>query len=238
MNVSVPTRSELENGRILAFNKPANWTSFDVVNKLRSLTRVKKVGHAGTLDPFATGLLLVCFGKATKRVESLMQLEKEYLGTVVLGVETDTHDITGKKTRETSIPETLAATQIAAALKPFQGEILQVPPMFSALKHKGKKLYELARQGKEVERTPRPVWIYALEAIEIALPEIKILVRCSRGTYIRALARDLGKELGVGAILSALVRTRIGPYALKTAWELKQFESAFREANATHGNLS
>jgi tRNA pseudouridine55 synthase len=222
-------KEALEQGRIVPFHKPAGWTSFDVVNKLRYMTRVKKIGHAGTLDPFATGLLLICFGKATKKAEELVGLDKEYIGTIKLGAETDTLDVTGKVVNVTPIDEKPDEKRIGEILSKYLGEIQQVPPMFSAIKHKGKKLYSLARKGKIVERKPRTITIYDISLQKVENDELSIHVVCSKGTYIRALARDIGRELGWGGYLKSLTRTRIGPYLLKDAWDLKTFEKKFTE---------
>ncbi len=216
------TRAALQQGLVVPFAKPEGWTSFSVVNKVRAASRVKKVGHAGTLDPFATGLLLICFGKATKQVESLMSLKKEYRTVIKLGVETDTHDLTGKVVHEAPVAQ-ISREQLEALLQKFTGEIEQVPPMFSALKHKGKRLYELARQGKTVERAPRKVTIYDLELISHKDDLLELRFVCSRGTYIRALARDIGRELGCGAHIVRLERTRIGEYTLESAWKVSDF---------------
>lgn len=215
-------RAELKAGKIVAIDKPAGWTSFDVVNKLRGMTGVKKVGHAGTLDPFATGVLLICFAGATKQVDALMGLEKEYQGTFELGVETDSHDATGKVTAQHPVPE-LSREQIERAVQRYVGEIMQTPPMFSALKRGGRRLYELARKGEQVELEPRKVTIYSFEVLDVALPEIGFQLTCSRGTYVRALARDLGKDLGCGAFLKTLRRTRVGQYAAGSALSIEQF---------------
>lgn len=221
-------RSELQSGKIVLLDKPVDWTSFDVVNKLRGMTKVKKVGHAGTLDPFATGLLLICFASATKQVNQLMELEKEYQGVFELGSETDSHDVTGKVVSQRPVPD-LSVTQIESAAKKYSGEILQVPPMFSALKRDGKKLYELARQGKEVELAARPVKIYAFDILAVSLPEIRFRIACSRGTYIRAIARDLGRDLGCGAFLKTLRRTRVGAYTVADALSIQQFAERLAE---------
>lgn len=215
-------RSELQSGKIVLLDKPVDWTSFDVVNKLRGMTKVKKVGHAGTLDPFATGLLLICFASATKQVNQLMELEKEYQGTFELGAETDSHDVTGKIIAQHPVPD-LSREHIESAAKKYRGEILQTPPMFSALKRDGKKLYELARQGKEVELAARPVKVYAFDILAVSLPEIRFRIACSRGTYIRAIARDLGRDLGCGAFLKTLRRTRVGAYTVADALSIQQF---------------
>ncbi len=219
---SVIRRADLKVGKIVAIDKPEGWTSFDVVNKLRGLTKVKKVGHAGTLDPFATGVLLICFAGATKQVNKLMELEKEYQGTFELGVETDSHDVTGKVISQHPVPD-LSRDQIEQAAKRYVGDIMQTPPMFSALKRQGRRLYELARKGEQIDLAPRPVKIYAFDIIEVKLPEIRFAVACSRGTYIRALARDLGKDFGCGAFLKSLRRTRVGDYTAASALSMQQF---------------
>ncbi|MDQ7062729.1 MAG: tRNA pseudouridine(55) synthase TruB [candidate division KSB1 bacterium] len=213
------TIDELHGEKILPVNKPPDWTSFDVVNKLRYASRVKKVGHAGTLDPFATGLLLVCFARATKRVPELMNLEKEYMATVKLGVEMDTDDVSGKPVATQEVPE-ISEEELREVLQKYTGEIEQIPPMYSAIKKQGQRLYKLARRGEIVEREPRRVHIYELELMRFDHDEIDIRVVCSRGTYIRALARDIGHDLGCGGHLKSLVRTRIGEYRLEDAWEL------------------
>jgi len=215
-------RTELNAGKIVAIDKPVDWTSFDVVNKLRGMTKVKKVGHAGTLDPFATGVLLICFASATKQVNQLMELEKEYQGAFELGTETDSHDVTGKIVAQHPVPD-LSRGQIESAAKKYVGEILQTPPMFSALKRDGRKLYELARKGEQIDLEPRPVKIYAFDIFEVKLPEIHFRVTCSRGTYIRALARDLGRDFGCGAFLKTLRRTRVGAYTVENALSIQQF---------------
>jgi tRNA pseudouridine55 synthase len=219
---NVIRRADLKAGKIVALDKPEGWTSFDVVNKLRALTKVKKVGHAGTLDPLATGVLLVCFAGATKQVNKLMELEKEYQGTFELGAETDSHDVTGKVVSQHPVPD-LSRDQIEQAAKKYVGGIMQTPPMFSALKRQGRRLYELARKGEQLDLAPRPVKIYAFDIIEVKLPEIRFAVTCSRGTYIRALARDLGNDLGCGAFLKSLRRTRVGDYTAASALSIQQF---------------
>jgi tRNA pseudouridine55 synthase len=221
-NDKVIRRAELNAGKIVPIDKPEGWTSFDVVNKLRRLSKVKKVGHAGTLDPFATGVLLICFASATKQVNQLMELEKEYQGALELGGETDSHDVTGKIVAQHAVPD-LSRAEIEQAAQRYLGEIMQTPPMFSALKREGKRLYELARKGEQIDLAPRPVKIYAFDILEVKLPEIYFRVACSRGTYIRALARDLGKDLGCGAFLKTLRRTRIGDYTADTALSIQQF---------------
>ncbi len=216
------SRAALAQGMICNLDKPEGWTSFDVVNKLRGASRIKKVGHAGTLDPFATGVLLICFANATKQVESLMMLEKEYESALVLGVDTDSHDVTGKITDQHEAPM-LSRAEIESALQRYVGEIMQTPPMFSAIKKEGRRLYDMARAGESVEIGPRAVTIHALELLSMNLPELTLRVTCSRGTYIRALARDLGKDFGCGAYLKTLRRTRIGEYRSAQSLTVAQF---------------
>ncbi|NIR47545.1 tRNA pseudouridine(55) synthase TruB [candidate division KSB1 bacterium] len=205
-----------QNGRILCVDKPEGWTSFDAVKKIRKQLRVKKIGHAGTLDPFATGLLLVCTGRATKQVEKLMELEKEYIGEIELGKVTDTYDKTGKilATHDTSHVQLGDVTRVCWS---FQGDLLQKPPMYSAVKINGERLYKLARQGKTVARQPRKVKVYEIEILDFKNPIIELRIVCSRGTYVRSIAHDIGEKLGCGAHLKSLVRTRIGSYRLQNA---------------------
>ena len=216
------SKLELAAGQIVNIDKPEGWTSFDVVKKLRNTTGVKKVGHAGTLDPFATGVLLVCFGKATKSVNDLMELEKEYTGTLEFGVETDSHDIAGKILNTSPVPK-ITQENFDQNLQHYHGTILQRPPIFSALKQNGQRLYKLARAGKIVETKSRPVTIYSIEIVKMSLPEVDIKVACSRGTYIRALARDIGNDYGCGAYLKSLRRHRIGSHLAKESLQIDQF---------------
>ncbi|MBX2945655.1 MAG: tRNA pseudouridine(55) synthase TruB [Cyclobacteriaceae bacterium] len=199
--------------RILLINKPLRWTSFDVVNKLRYILKMKKIGHAGTLDPLATGLLIICTGKMTKRIEEFMGLEKEYTGTLVLGQTTPSHDLETPVSEAKEIGHiTLADVQQHA--KKFTGKLTQIPPAHSAIKIGGKRAYALARKGKEPELKPREVEVAEFEIIAYQQPAVTFRIVCSKGTYIRSLVRDLGNSLGVGAYLSQLCRTRIGPYKL------------------------
>lgn len=221
-SVSVISRAELAAGMIWNITKPAGWTSFDVVNKLRSATRVKKVGHAGTLDPFATGVLLICFASATKQVEQLMTLDKEYEGVFELGTETDTHDLAGKIVATKPVPG-FSRQQLEEVMARYRGTIMQQPPAFSALKQGGQRLYKLARAGKSVTIEPRPVTVHSLDLIAAQLPEVTIRLACSRGTYVRSLVRDIGNDLGCGAYLKALQRTRIGPYTLAQSLTVEDF---------------
>jgi tRNA pseudouridine55 synthase len=202
-------------------DKPAGLTSFDVVARARRLLREKRIGHAGTLDPAATGVLPLAVGMATKTLEYLNDATKTYLAEVTFGVETDSHDIDGHVTRVTDA-SALTADTIAAALERFRGSGEQIPPMHAAIKVGGQKLYELARRGEEIARAPRPVTISVLELLAWEPPTATLLVDCSKGTYIRALARDLGAATGTGAYLSNLVRLRSGPFHLCQATTLDE----------------
>jgi tRNA pseudouridine55 synthase len=197
----------------LVIDKPAGWTSFDVVARARRILGEKKVGHAGTLDPAATGVLPLAVGNATKTLEYLANAGKSYLAEVTFGVETDSHDIDGVVTscRDASH---LTREGVEQALAGFRGEISQIPPMHSAIKIGGQKLYELARRGEEIERAPRPVVMHRLDLVDWTPPVATVWVDCSKGTYIRSLARDLGETAGTGAFMSNLVRYRTGPFHL------------------------
>ena len=205
----------------LVVDKPAGWTSFDVVARARRLLGEKRIGHAGTLDPAATGVLPLAVGMATKTLEFLTDASKTYLADVTFGVETDSHDIEGRVTR-TAGTEEVTADAIEAVLARFRGPGEQVPPMHAAIKVGGQKLYDLARRGEEIPRSPRPVNFYGLEMLEWSSPTATLLVDCSKGTYIRALARDLGAALGTGAYLSNLVRLRAGPFHLCQAITIEE----------------
>ena len=214
-------------GQVILIDKPVNWTSFDVVARIRRLTKVKKVGHAGTLDPLATGLLIVCTGKKTKEIAEYQAQSKKYTGIITLGKSSPSMDRATQIT-ETDLPDNLSEEKILTVRNKFIGNIEQVPPMFSALKHKGKALYKLARAGKEVERNPRQVEIYSFEITKINLPDIHFEISCSKGTYIRVIADDFGKELGCGGILSLLKRTKIGDFNVDDAFDLNEFTSKFK----------
>ncbi|HKW95530.1 MAG TPA: tRNA pseudouridine(55) synthase TruB, partial [Methylomirabilota bacterium] len=208
--------SERQRSGVLPVEKGPDVTSFQVVAHLRRVLRAPRIGHGGTLDPAATGLLPILIGEATKLTPYLVELDKEYVATVRLGVTTETQDLSGAVLETTPVPA-LDAAALEAALARFVGRIHQVPPMFSALRRGGKRLYELARQGVEVEREPREVTIHSIVLESVALPDLVIRVRCGKGTYVRTLAADLGAALGCGGALAALVRTRVGPYTLETA---------------------
>ncbi|MCU0342444.1 MAG: tRNA pseudouridine(55) synthase TruB [Ignavibacterium sp.] len=213
-------------GQVILIDKPVNWTSFNVVSRVRSLTKVKKVGHAGTLDPLATGLLIVCTGKKTKEISEYQAQRKKYTGIITLGKSSPSMDLATEIT-ETVLPDDLNEEKILSARNKFLGNIEQVPPMFSALKHKGKALYKLARAGKEVERASRQVEIYSFDITKFDLPDIHFEISCSKGTYIRVIADDFGKELGCGGILSLLRRTEIGDYKVEDAFDLDKFTAEF-----------
>lgn len=200
---------------ILLVNKPRGKTSFHLVALLRRLTGVRKIGHAGTLDPFATGLMILLIGKSfTRKADLFLGHDKEYQGKIHLGISTDSYDVDGKEMGRSSIVPTLL--EVESALKSFQGSIAQTPPMFSAKKVNGKKLYELARKGITLERVPVQVSVHA-ELISYDYPYVEVYIRCSKGTYIRSIAHDLGTLLGTGAHLSELVRTKSGPFHLNEA---------------------
>jgi tRNA pseudouridine55 synthase len=216
---------DLERGgaedRLLLIDKPADWTSFDVVHRLRSLLHVRKVGHAGTLDPKATGLMLVCTGRWTKRIEEFVSYEKEYEGTLELGVRTDTFDSEGN-VLEVRDAGRVTEEQLRSAARHMIGVQEQVPPMFSAVKYQGKPLYEYARRGKTVPRTARVIEVFEFDITRVAMPFADFRTVCSKGTYVRSLIDALGQRLECGATLRSLRRTRIGPYHIAQALTIEQ----------------
>lgn len=213
-----------ENGLVLLVDKELGWTSFDVVRKIRNIYRVKKVGHAGTLDPLATGLLIVCCGKMTKQINQFMNQEKEYTGTIVLGKTTPSYDLETAFDSETSISH-ITAEDIQKLVPQFTGELMQVPPVFSALKKDGVPLYKKARKGVDIIMEPRAVEAREFEITSVELPEIKFRLVSSKGFYVRSLANDIGEALGVGAYLKSLVRTRIGDFKLESAMTIDQLRA-------------
>jgi len=219
-----------DQGQVLLIDKPLQWTSFDVVRRIRHLIRVKKVGHAGTLDPLATGLLIICTGKFTKKINEYMAREKEYTGTFTLGATTPTYDLESKPENFKSI-ENISEGKIESATKSFLGEIMQVPPAHSAIKVEGKRVYELARKGKEVKLEPRKLFVREFEITAIELPVVHFRVVCSTGTYIRSLANDFGEALMCGAYLSSLRRTRIGEFKIEDAFSMEGFEDYLKNHN-------
>lgn len=223
-----PVNAELQQtyleGKAILIDKPLHWTSFDVVRKLRSILQIKKIGHAGTLDPLATGLLIVCTGKFTKKINEYMVAEKEYTGTITLGAVTPTYDLE-------SLPEQqkdysfITTELLQENTKQFIGAIEQFPPIYSAIKKDGVALYELARRGVEVELKARNITISTFEITEINLPVVQFKVICSTGTYIRSLANDFGAALGCGGYLSSLRRTRIGEFKVEDAISMEELEN-------------
>ncbi|HIB46933.1 MAG TPA: tRNA pseudouridine(55) synthase TruB [Flavobacteriaceae bacterium] len=227
------TEEDYKNGHVILIDKPLEWTSFQVVNKVRWLIKKEfnlkkiKVGHAGTLDPLATGLLILCTGKFTKKIETYQAQHKEYTGIITLGATTPSYDL------ETEIDETfdisaISEEKIHEATQQFVGDIQQQPPVFSALKKEGKRLYEFARAGEKVDIPTRSVHISTFEITNIDLPNVSFRVACSKGTYIRSLAHDFGKALQNGAHLSALRRTKIGDFSVEKAFSIEEFESQFK----------
>lgn len=212
---------------VLIVRKEKGYTSHDVVAKLRGILRIKKIGHTGTLDPEAEGVLPVVLGKATKLVEFLTEKEKTYEAVMRLGIETDTQDMTGTAVK--TLPVIVTEKQIREAAEGFLGEQKQIPPMYSALKVGGKKLYELAREGITVERKPRTVYFYEIRILEVNLPLVRFSVTCSKGTYIRTLCHDIGRALGCGGCMEALLRTRSGRFTLEESLSLDEIRRYMEE---------
>ncbi|HVV56146.1 MAG TPA: tRNA pseudouridine(55) synthase TruB [Mucilaginibacter sp.] len=224
---------EFAEGQLLLVNKPYKWTSFDVVGKIRNAFKPLKlkVGHAGTLDPLATGLLVICTGKMTKQIDTFQAEEKEYTGTMVLGATTPTYDLESEPEQKFST-ENITEEQIRAACGQFTGDIQQYPPAHSAVKVDGERLYEKARRGEDVELRPRNITIREFEITGISMPEVNFRVVCSKGTYIRSLVNDFGLALGNGAYLSRLRRTRSGGFRVEDAWEVMELVNTIRELKA------
>jgi tRNA pseudouridine55 synthase len=213
-------------GKVLLIDKPLEWTSYDVIRKLRKIINIKKIGHAGTLDPLASGLLIVCTGKFTKKISEYMAQEKEYTGTITLGAVTPTYD---RESEPVEIKSTEGITEemIKEKTKEFTGEILQTPPIHSAIKQNGKPVYLLARKGVDVILEPRKITIKEFEITNVEMPVISFKVVCTTGTYIRSLANDFGLALGCGGYLSQLRRTRIGNFKVKDAMTMEEFKQSF-----------
>lgn len=231
MTIEALQHTNFAEGAVLLIDKPLQWTSFDAVRKIRYLIKIKKVGHAGTLDPLATGLLIICTGKFTKKINEYMAQEKEYTGSFTLGATTPTYDLESKP--ENFKPyEHLSKEEIISTTQKFMGEIDQVPPIHSAIKKDGKRVYELARKGVDVKLEPRKITIKEFEVDSSELPTVKFRVVCSTGTYIRSLANDFGEALGCGAYLSSLCRTRIGEFLLMDAMSVAEFEKNIKESKA------
>jgi tRNA pseudouridine55 synthase len=214
---------DFEAGAILLFNKPLTWTSFDLVKKTKFALKIKKIGHAGTLDPLATGLLIMCTGKFTKRIEEIQAQEKEYTGKFILGHTTPSFDLE-TEVDSTSPTDHLTEEMLQEAAASFLGEIDQTPPIYSAVKVNGERAYNIARRGGEAEIKSKRITIKAFDLTAIDGNQVSFKVVCSKGTYIRSLARDFGLKLGCGAYLSELVRTRIGDYRLEDAMSLEQLQ--------------
>lgn len=214
-------------GTVLLIDKPLYWTSFDAVRKVRYLVKTKKVGHAGTLDPLATGLLIICTGKFTKKINEYMAQEKEYTGSITLGAVTPTFDLESSPQDFTPY-ETISIEEINRAAQSFTGCIQQIPPIHSAIKQGGTRVYELARKGVDVKIEPRNITIHQFSITKVELPVVHFKVICSTGTYIRSLANDLGAHLGCGGYLSSLRRTRIGNFSVEDAITIEAFEKTVK----------
>ncbi|WP_224070395.1 tRNA pseudouridine(55) synthase TruB [Arachidicoccus terrestris] len=228
-----PAMQPFLDGQVILLNKPLHWTSFDAVKKVRILTGVSKVGHAGTLDPLATGLLIICTGSFTKRINTFMAQVKEYTGSFTLGATTPTYDLesTPENFREY---QQLTEAQIREATKTFTGEIFQTPPIHSAIKKDGKPAYLAARKGEDIQLDPRKITIEQFDIPRIELPIVDFRVICSTGTYIRTLASDFGAHLGTGAYLSKLCRTRIGDFSLEQSMEIDAFAAKVQDMKAAY----
>lgn len=224
------SKEDFESGVILLINKEINWTSFDVVKKIKNLLKEKfrfkkiKVGHAGTLDPLATGLLVICTGKSTKMISEIQNQKKEYTGEFTMGATTPSYDLETEIDNRYDISN-ISESDISSKTKLFIGEVFQKPPIFSAIKVKGERLYEKARRGEKINIKKRKITIYNFKLTEILLPKIHFIIECSKGTYIRSIAHDFGKSLNSGAYLSKLVRTKIGEFNLKDAKSIIEFEN-------------
>jgi tRNA pseudouridine55 synthase len=218
--------TEVHAGAMLLLDKPLTWTSFQAINKVKYLLKKPKIGHSGTLDPLASGLLIVCTGKWTKKLTDLIGLNKEYTGTIMIGATTPTFDLESSPTNQKAIDH-ITNEVIEHTRQKFVGNLLQYPPIHSAIKIDGKRAYELARDGKDVEIKPRSINILEFEITRIALPEIDFRVACTSGTYLRSLANDFGAALGVGGYLSALRRTKIGEHNVEDAYQLEDLIEVF-----------
>lgn len=229
---------DFQSGEVILIDKPVFWSSFKVVHKVRKAVGVKKVGHAGTLDPFATGLLILCTGNKTKEIIKYQDLKKTYTGTITLGKYSDSMD-TETEIKDYSIDQNLTEEEIIDAAKKFIGEILQTPPMYSAVKKAGKSLYAYARKGKTVEREPRKVSVYRFDINKIGFPNIYFTIECSKGTYIRVIADDFGKSLGTRAMLTSLRRVAIGDFNVEDAFQMNEFLEKFDlKQNITSGSVN
>ncbi len=218
------SRLDFQSGEVLLVDKPSGWSSFKVVYKIRKAAGVKKVGHAGTLDPLATGLLILCTGKKTKEINNFQSLEKTYTGVILLGKTSPSMDLETSIIKEMPIEE-ITGEDILSIRNLFLGKIMQVPPMYSAVKFQGKSLYKFARKGKSVKREPREVTVSKFEITKVALPEVHFEIECSKGTYVRVIANDFGQKLGCGGVLSSLRRTKIGSFSVEDAVNVEEFST-------------
>jgi len=231
-------RNSFEEGQILLFDKPLYWTSFDLVNKvrgiIRSILKIRKikVGHAGTLDPLATGLMIICTGKFTKKIEEFSNLDKEYIATIHVGETTPSFDLETEPDKKYPT-EHISLELVQDVIKSFLGEQLQIPPLYSAKFIDGKRAYEYARKGVDMKLEPVKVFFRDIELLEFKIPDIRIRMTCSKGTYIRSFARDFGKALQSGAYLSALQRSSIGSYHLKDSWNIERFQLYLQQMQQT-----
>ncbi|MCD4779330.1 MAG: tRNA pseudouridine(55) synthase TruB [Candidatus Omnitrophica bacterium] len=223
---SEATKKETSMQGIIVVNKSQGMTSHDVVMKMRRKFKIQRVGHAGTLDPLATGVLVVLFGKATKLFSKFVSFDKAYRATLKLGTTTDSADTEGKILKESSYDH-ITLEDLEAAMKKFSGPIKQIPPMVSAIKHKGKKLYQLARKGISVERKPRDVVIYDLHIVDFSPPHVKFYLECSKGTYVRQIADDIGTELGCGACITQIERIKVGPFQIEDAHQIEGINESY-----------
>jgi tRNA pseudouridine55 synthase len=214
---------------ILVMDKPRGMTSFQMVKAVRGRLNLKRAGHTGTLDPLATGVLPICLGKATKLVQFIMAGHKVYQGTIRLGVSTDTYDATGKTTQQRPVPSGLTIDTLGDAARAFTGRLLQVPPPFSAVKHKGQPLYKLARKGILIQKEPRSVEVFSIKIVEEKIPDVSFLIHCTKGTYVRSIVHDLGEYLGCGGHLTDLRRIRSGPFTINQALDMAQLDVIIRE---------
>ena len=228
-----PAMQPFLDGQVILLNKPLHWTSFDAVKKVRILTGVSKVGHAGTLDPLATGLLIICTGAFTKKINTYMAQIKEYTGTFTLGATTPTYDLESSPENFKDYSH-LSAADLETAANTFRGEIYQIPPIHSAIKKDGKPAYLAARKGEDIKLDPRKITIETLEITRSELPEIDVRVVCSTGTYIRTLAHDFGAKLGTGGYLSRLCRTRIGDFSLNESLTVEAFTEKIEAMKAAY----
>lgn len=232
-----PGNLDYDTGQTILIDKPLKWTSFKVVALIRKYCGAKKVGHSGTLDPLATGLLIICTGKKTKELEKYIGLEKTYTGTFLLGRFSKTLDLEAE-TISVPIPKDVNDEKILKARKKFVGEIYQTPPMFSAKKINGKRLYKFARKNKQVEVEPRRILVHNFEITAIKMPDVEFSITCSKGTYIRSIADDFGKTLGTSAILGSLRRTKIGDYSVNNALSVDEFIEKFENTKSPRTVIS